>query len=72
LFYFAREAAGAAGTRLSLRPCFSRDDVRAQLGRIAPRECEFMSDEYARHIFNRHHLRSIVITRAFARPVGSQ
>ena len=25
LFYFAREAAGAAGTRLSLRPLFSRE-----------------------------------------------
>jgi hypothetical protein len=42
LFHFAREAAGATGTRLSLRPLISRDDVRAKLGRIAPRECERM------------------------------
>jgi len=35
---FAREAAGAAGTRHSLRPLFSRDKFRAQLGRIAPQD----------------------------------
>src|SRR5882762_2117344 len=36
-FNFAREAAGAAGTRHSLCPLFS-GVVRAQLGRIAPRD----------------------------------
>src|ERR1700726_341727 len=38
--HFARETAGAARTRLSLRPLLSRrvkDD--ANLGRIAPRDC---------------------------------
>jgi hypothetical protein len=35
--YFAREAAGATGTRLSLRPLFSGAEVFAQLGCIAPR-----------------------------------
>jgi len=38
LFYFAREAAGALATRLSLRPLFSRAEILAQPGRIAPRE----------------------------------
>jgi hypothetical protein len=38
---FAREAAGATATRLSLRPLFcSRAEVLAQLGRIAPRGVE--------------------------------
>jgi hypothetical protein len=35
---FAHEAAGASGARHFLRPLFSRDEVRAQLGRIAPRD----------------------------------
>src|ERR1700730_9780916 len=36
---FAHETAGAARTRSSLRPLFSRrDKVDANLGRIAPRE----------------------------------
>jgi hypothetical protein len=42
--HFARETAGAARIRLSLRPLLSRrvkDD--ANLGRIAPRECEVIS-----------------------------
>src|SRR5882724_3445094 len=38
-FYFAREAAGAVGTRRSLRPLFFWAHLHAQLGRIAPREC---------------------------------
>jgi hypothetical protein len=38
LYHFAREAAGAAGTRLSLRPLFSGAEVFAQLGRAASRE----------------------------------
>jgi hypothetical protein len=50
---FARGAAGAAGTRLSLRPLFFKAKEHAQLGRIAPREgggvlcrhCEEQSDE---------------------------
>jgi hypothetical protein len=33
VFYFTHEAAGAAGTRLSLRPPFSRDKIHASLGR---------------------------------------
>jgi len=43
--HFARETAGAARTRLSLRPLLSRrvkDD--ANLGRIAPRERERLSE----------------------------
>jgi hypothetical protein len=36
--YFAREAAGASGTRLSLRPVFEGDCSNAS-GAIAPREC---------------------------------
>jgi hypothetical protein len=35
--YFPREAAGATGTRLSLRPLVFRGTCLAQLGRIAPR-----------------------------------
>jgi hypothetical protein len=35
---FAREAAGASGTRLSLRPCFFEGHCLAKLGRVAPRE----------------------------------
>src|SRR6202171_5165368 len=34
---FAREAAGALGTRHSLRPLFPGRTIHAQLGRIAPR-----------------------------------
>jgi hypothetical protein len=47
LSVFARETAGAARTRLSLRPLLSRrvkDD--ANLGRIAPRDRE---DVFTRH-----------------------
>jgi hypothetical protein len=36
--HFAHEAAGAAGTRLSLRPLFFEAKDLAQLGRIAPRD----------------------------------
>src|ERR1019366_1895829 len=36
--FIARETAGAAGTRHSPRPHFSRRRVQAQLGRIAPRD----------------------------------
>jgi len=37
-FQFAREAAGATGTRLSLRPLFWATWFQDKLGRIAPRE----------------------------------
>jgi hypothetical protein len=37
-FYFAREAAGAASTRHSLRPSVSRGQSMQELGRSAPRE----------------------------------
>jgi hypothetical protein len=44
--HFAREAAGATGTRLSLRPLFFRGPkIPAPLGRIAPREGGRMSRE---------------------------
>src|SRR5215216_2926737 len=43
----ARETAGAAGTRSSLRPLFSRrTNEDANLGQIMPRECE---DSSSRH-----------------------
>src|SRR5450631_2865211 len=35
----AHETAGASGTRHSPRPCLGRE-INANLGRIAPRECE--------------------------------
>jgi hypothetical protein len=38
-FTFAREAAGALGTRHSPRPLFSGRKIHAHLGRIAPRDC---------------------------------
>ena len=39
--HIARETAGAARTRSSLRPLFSkRDNEMQNSGRIAPRECE--------------------------------
>ena len=47
---FAREAAGAAGARLSLRPRCSRDNEIAELGRNKSREREVMHDEYGRQI----------------------
>jgi hypothetical protein len=37
-YHFAHETAGAARTRLSLRPPFSRDNVFAQLGCYPRRE----------------------------------
>jgi hypothetical protein len=40
--YFAREAAGATGTRLSLRPLSFEGHCLAKLGRVAPRECGFV------------------------------
>ncbi|MEO8320935.1 MAG: hypothetical protein ABI561_21710 [Bradyrhizobium sp.] len=40
----ARETAGAARTRSSLRPLFSkRDNEMENFGRIAPRDCEVVS-----------------------------
>jgi hypothetical protein len=41
LFYFAREAAGALGTRLSLRPLFFKEakGFLHSPGAIVPREC---------------------------------
>jgi hypothetical protein len=42
-FTFAREAAGALGTRLSLRPLFLGDNVGAQLGRYLRRESAHVS-----------------------------
>jgi hypothetical protein len=48
-FYSTRAAAGATGTRLSLRPLiFRRPDFLANLGRIAPREGGGMP-QLARH-----------------------
>ena len=41
--YFAREAAGATGTRLSLRPLAFEGHYLAKLGRVAPREREAVS-----------------------------
>jgi hypothetical protein len=41
LFYFAREAAGAARIRLSLRPLYFEGNIRANLGRITPRDRGF-------------------------------
>jgi hypothetical protein len=38
LHIFARETAGAACTRLSLRPLISRRETSHNLGRIAPQE----------------------------------
>ena len=48
--YFAREAAGASNTRLSLRPLlFSREKIRAPARALsAPRECGVVSDECER------------------------
>src|SRR5437016_500472 len=42
LIHIAHEIAGAARTRHSLLP-LKGDKVHASLGRIAPRECRFMS-----------------------------
>jgi hypothetical protein len=42
-FYTTRAAAGATGTRLSLRPLFFEAKDFAQLGRTAPREGEGVS-----------------------------
>src|SRR5258708_15707585 len=38
VYYTPRAAAGASGARHSLRPLYSGRTIRAQLGRIAPRE----------------------------------
>jgi hypothetical protein len=38
--HFARETAGAARTRSSLRPLLQRVEIEAKLGRIAPRDRE--------------------------------
>jgi hypothetical protein len=44
LFHFACEAAGATGTRLSLRPLISRDkDTSTTRARNVPRECGCVS-----------------------------
>jgi hypothetical protein len=44
---FAREAAGAAGTRLSLRPLFlSGERIVHRFGRFAPRECAGVFDNH--------------------------
>jgi hypothetical protein len=42
-FYTPRAAAGATGTRLSLRPLFFEAKEHAQLGRTAPRDREIVS-----------------------------
>ena len=39
----AHETAGAARTRLSLRPPIGGCEIPANLGRIAPRDCEAVS-----------------------------
>jgi hypothetical protein len=46
--HFAREAAGALGTRHSPRPLIFGRKIHAQLGRIAPRECGVVSYVIAR------------------------
>jgi hypothetical protein len=43
LFHFAREAAGAVGTRLSLRPLILGEWFLHKLGRVASRECASVS-----------------------------
>src|SRR6188768_1052991 len=43
---FAHETAGAASTRHSLRPLFSRANDFENFGRIAPRECEIVSSRH--------------------------
>jgi hypothetical protein len=45
LLYFAREAAGALGTRLSLRPLISQE-FKAKLARIARRDREVVSSRH--------------------------
>jgi hypothetical protein len=55
--HFAHEAAGATGTRLSLRPLIFEAKEHAQLGRIAPRDGEGVFDEYE------HITLSVVIVR---------
>jgi hypothetical protein len=60
-FYFACEAAGAAGTRLSLRPLISRGCSAQQLGRdraagmrmCVRRHCEEQRDEAIHSFFAR-------------------
>src|ERR1700745_1713743 len=42
-YHSAHEAAGASGARHSPRPLFSGRMLLANLGRIAPRECEGVS-----------------------------
>jgi hypothetical protein len=44
---FAREAAGATRTRHSPRPLFEANGF-VRLGRVAPRECGVVFDEYER------------------------
>jgi len=45
VFYTPREAAGATGTRLSLRPLIFEAKDFVKLGRIASRECGVVFDE---------------------------
>src|SRR5260370_24882349 len=62
--HLARETAGAARTRLSLRPLFDGGaDNDANLGRTTPRECERMVD-------HRHCERSEAIHLAAQRKDG--
>jgi hypothetical protein len=49
-FYTTRAAAGATGTRLSLRPLIFEGFGSANLGRIAPRGCGGVFDERECHI----------------------
>jgi hypothetical protein len=84
LFYFAREAAGALGTRHSLRPLFSwakrfMHDSGASRREIAESYLELTSLRGEKQRSNSLLLRGNmdcfaepVIGRAFARPVGSQ
>jgi hypothetical protein len=81
LFQFACEAAGATGTRLSLRPLFfeakdfakTRAHSAAGTGTYEHRHCEERSDE-AIHSFcgSMDCFAEPVIGRRFARPGGSQ
>jgi hypothetical protein len=52
LFIFAREAAGAQNTRLSLRPLLFGGNVWQDSGASMPRECEVVSDKYERATFS--------------------
>jgi hypothetical protein len=64
---FVRTTAGAIGTRLSLRPLFSKEgEADANLGRIAPRECERMPFRYSGMV-RQHQTRNLEIPGSMLR-----